>query len=71
MQRLLESLLAFLVAIAVLPYSNIYRRNTHDPLISIMEQNNDTATVSELQRWAKRKHGEAQYVQVAVGSVVF
>ena len=71
MQRLLESVLALLVAIAVLPYSNIYKRNTRDPLILIMEQDNDTAAVSELQRWAKRKHGDPQYVKVAVGSVIF
>ena len=60
-----------LVWMAVLPYGNIYKRNTHDPLQSIKEQPDETTAATELQQWASRKLSEAQYAQVAVGSVIF
>lgn len=59
-------LLAVASSAAVLPYGQVYRRNTLLPIIAIIGKNDEADIRSELSKWFKVKLREAQYVQVAV-----
>ena len=50
----------------MLPYGQIYHRNTQVPISTIIHLNDETEIQNELLRWFKVKLREAQYVQVAV-----
>ena len=59
------------VIVSVLGYASIYRRNTLDPIHRIINTgDDDEATKEEIERWARAKLKEAQYVQVAVSFAI-
>ena len=71
----LERILTAFGRVTTVPYGRIYRRNTRDPLISILggnthkkrdEESRDEDEGDQLETWVKVKEREAQYVQVAV-----
>ena len=59
-------LLHNLSLVFVLPYGQVYRRNTRQPIISIINADNEYEVHERLLAWFKVKLREAQYVQVAV-----
>lgn len=67
----LEYIYDALIYLLVLPYPRFYRRNTRDPIVSIIDKADDTgAIITELARWRTSKVLEANYVQVG-GAVLF
>lgn len=59
---------------ASLPYGHIYRentRNTRNPIISIVDNDDEILILQEVTEWFKVKVREAQYIQVAVSTSAF
>ena len=74
-RSMLECSLTAFGRVTTVPYGRIYRRNTRDPLISILggdthkkrdEESREEDEGDQLETWIKVKEREAQYVQVAV-----
>ena len=77
-RTILERILTASEIVTTVPYARIYRRNTRDPLISILGGNSpmtrdeesrdydEGAQLETIRTWIKNKEREAQYVQVAV-----
>ena len=75
---MLKRILTAFGRLATVPYGLIYRRNTLDPLISILDGNplgkrdeesghrDEGAQLERLQIWMKIKKREPRYVQVVV-----
>lgn len=53
-------------SVAMLPYGQVYRRNTRLPIVTIIGKHDEAEIHAELLKWFKVKLREAQYVQVAV-----
>ena len=62
-----ELLLDILKNLAIFPYRFVYQRNTHNPIVAVMDTTSSTDCKAKLEIWFKLKLREAQYVQVAVG----
>ena len=60
-------LLDILKNLAISPYRLVYHRNTHDPIVAVLDTNSSTDCKIKLEIWFHLKLREAQYVQVAVG----
>ena len=59
-------MIEILGAVIVLPYGHIYRAHTREPIVAIIEEEDETEVRNKLNKWFKSKLQEAQYVQVAV-----
>ena len=57
--------------VVVLPYGNIYRQNTRDPLAAFIRGDDNDAAFAAMKEWSEMKLREVQYVQVAVSQVCF
>ena len=54
------------VTVVVAPYRYFYHENTRDPILRILQSEDQTVVRDEVRRWIDRKRNEAQYVQAAV-----
>ncbi|KAI9653779.1 MAG: hypothetical protein M1831_005646 [Alyxoria varia] len=70
MRDYLDRAFRFCAFVVVLPYGNIYRQNTRDPLAAFIRGSDNDAAFAGMKEWSEMKLREVQYVQVA-GALLF
>lgn len=65
-----EFLLDKIKKLALSPYRFVYFRNTHDPIVTILNTTDGVNCLIKLKLFFKLKLREVQYVQIAVSSIL-